>query len=113
MSARYYLPLRHDEVAKAVLKSHLKRFYPSNKIKFLLEPEHVYKKDHQEYWWNVSEKTAMKIAHNKPDLIIWNRESKICSVIEFSSPLDININKKVNEKLWSTCLKFTNNVPRL
>ena len=59
------------------------------------------------------QKTAMKIAHNKPDLIIWNRESKICSVIEFSSPLDININKKVNEKLWSTCLKFTNNVPRL
>ena len=99
MSARYYLPLRHDEVTKLVLKSHLKKFYWSNKIKFSSEPEYVYEKDHREYWWNVSVKTAMKIAHNKPDLIIWNRESKICSIIEFSSQLDININKKVNEKL--------------
>ena len=79
MSARYYLPLRHDEVAKTVLNSHLKKFYPSKEIKFSSEPEIV--------------------THNKPDLIVWNRETKICSIIEFSCPLDININKKVNEKL--------------
>ena len=27
---------------------------------------------HSEYWWNVSIKTATKVPHNKPDLIIWN-----------------------------------------
>ena len=32
MSARYYLPFRHDEVAKAVMNSHLKKFYPSKNI---------------------------------------------------------------------------------
>ena len=31
--------------------------------------------------------------------MIWNQEAKICSIIEFSCPLDININKKVNKKL--------------
>ena len=41
----------------------------------------------------------MKVPHNKPGLIIWNRETKICCIIEFRCPQDININKKVNEKL--------------
>ena len=99
MSARYYLPLRHDEIAKIVLNSHLKKFYSSKEVKFSSEPEYIYEKDHREYWWNVSVKTATKVARNKPDLIIWNRETKICSVIEFTCLLDININKKVKEKL--------------
>ena len=99
MSARYYLPLRHDEVAKTLRNTHLKKYHPSNEIKLSTEPEYIYKKDHQEYWWNVSIKTATKVPHKKPDLIIWNRKSKICSIIEFSCPLDININKKTNEKL--------------
>ena len=99
MSARYYFSLRHDEVAKRVLNSHLKKFYPSKEIKFSSEPEYIYERDHREYCWNGSVKTATKVPHNKPDLIIWNRESKICGIIEFSCPLDININKKVNEKL--------------
>ena len=98
MSTRYYLPLNHEEVAKTVLKSHLKTFYPSKEIKFPSEPEYIYEK---EYWWNVLVKTATKVPHNKPDLIIWNRETKICSITEFSCPLDISINKKVNEKLES------------
>ena len=29
MSARYYLPLRHDEVSKTLLNAHLEKFYPS------------------------------------------------------------------------------------
>ena len=37
--------------------------------------------------------------HNKPDLIIWNWETKVCTIVEFSSPLDINAIKKVSEKL--------------
>ena len=99
MSARHYLPLRHDEVVKTVLNSHLKKLYSSKEVKFSSEPEYIYEKDHREYWWNVSVKTATKVAHNKPDLIIWNRETKICSVIEFTCLLDININKKVKAKL--------------
>ena len=99
MSTRYHLPLRHDEVAKTVLNSHLKKFYPSKEIKFSLEPEYIHERDHREYWWNVPVEKVTKIPHNKPDLIIWNRETNICSIIDCSRPLDININKKVNEKL--------------
>ena len=43
-------------------------------------------------------KTATKIPHNKPDLIILNHEKFVCTVVEFSCPLDSNITKKVAEK---------------
>ena len=88
MSTRHYLPLRHDEVAKTLLNSHLKRFYPSKNARLSSEPEYGYK-----------ENSCDKVPHNKPDLMIWDQEAKICSIIEFSCPLDININRKVNEKL--------------
>ena len=91
--------LRHDEVAKALLNSHLKKFYPSKNITLSSEPECIYKENSREYWWNVSVKTATKVPHNKPDLMIWDQDAKICNIIEFSCPLDININRKVNEKL--------------
>ena len=32
--ARYYFPLRHNEVAKTLLNSHFKKFYPSRNIHF-------------------------------------------------------------------------------
>ena len=32
-------------------------------------------------------------------MVIWNKETKLCSIIEFSCPLDTNIGRKVNEKL--------------
>ena len=46
-----------------------------------------------EYWWNIPIKTATKIPHNKPDLVIWNHKKVVCS----SCPLDSNIAKKVAE----------------
>ena len=51
-----------------------------------------------EYWWNITIKTATKIPHNKPDLIVWNHEKIVCTVVDFSCPLDSNITKKVAEK---------------
>ena len=41
----------------------------------------------------------MKIPHKKPDLIIWDHNEKICQVIEFSCPNDINVLRKVEEKV--------------
>ena len=77
MSARYYLPLRHDEVSKSVLNSHLKIFRPDKQITLSSDPEFIYKEHPRQYWWNILIKTATKIPHNKPDLIIWNKETKL------------------------------------
>ena len=32
-------------------------------------------------------------------MVIWNKETKLCSIVEFSYPLDTSIGRKVNEKL--------------
>ena len=37
--------------------------------------------------------------YNKPDLVMWNYEIKVCTIVELSCPLDINATKKVSEKL--------------
>ena len=35
----------------------------------------------------------------KPDLVIWDKANKFCSVIELSCPADINLAQKVNDKI--------------
>ena len=61
----------------------------------------MYKVSEHKYWWKISIKTITKIQHNKPDVVIWNHNEKLCSIIEFSCSADINISKKINEKMNS------------
>ena len=99
MSSRFYLPLRYDEVAKTFLYSDIEKYSPDKKITLSNKLEYIYTEKPREYWWNVSIKTATKVPHNKPDLIIWNYETKVCMIVKFSCLLDINTTKKVSEKL--------------
>ena len=43
--------------------------------------------------------TATKLKYHKPNIITWDRVEKICKIIERGYPADINITKKVEEKL--------------
>ena len=99
MSVRYYLPLRHDLVAKSLLKSLILKQNPLDKYKHKKESEYVYNVGNVEYWWNLSIQTTTKLPHNKPDIVIWNREQKTCNIVEISCPADTNISKKIEEKL--------------
>ena len=96
--ARYYLPLRHDRMGKILCIYHIQKHVPETKVEHLQEPEYMRRVKHMEYWWNITIRTATKIPHNKPDLIIWNHENVVCTVVDFSCPLDSNITKKVAEK---------------
>ena len=100
MSALYYLPMRHDMVAKILHKEIIKKYHPEieapNEIN---EQEYIQKLGDNEYCWNLSINTAQKVQHNKPDLVIWNTKEKTCDIIEVSCPADINITKKEERKL--------------
>ena len=63
--------------------------------------EHEFIETHgdYEYWWNVLIRTSTKLAHSKPDILIWNTATKACAVVEISRPDDVNITKKAKEKL--------------
>ena len=96
MSSRYYLPMRHDIVAKATYNTIIRN--KNVKRSLLQEPDRIFKHDNEEFWWDVPIKTSTNIMHNKPDMVIWNHSEKICTIAEFSCPADINIGKKVKEK---------------
>ena len=51
-----------------------------------------------EFWWSVSITMSVKVKHNKPDLLIWWHDTKICKIVEFSCPADKNVTKKIQEK---------------
>ncbi|MEL7381943.1 MAG: hypothetical protein AAFN09_17640, partial [Pseudomonadota bacterium] len=92
MSSRYYLPLRHDVVAKTIWKGLSKRNpLPTTE-------EYIESDGKKELWWNLKIKTTNKLKHNRPDIVVWDHEEKTCSVIEISCPLDMNIIKKIKEK---------------
>ena len=101
MSARYYLPLRHDAVASNILKIIIKKNHLEQNIKLMNESEYVLKIDNHEYWWNMSIKTTTKVTHNhnKPDLLVWDNEQKICQILEFSCPCHVNLINKTTEKI--------------
>ena len=100
MSARYYLPMRHDMFAKTLYKEIIKKNHPEIEApKEINEQKYIQKLEDNEYWWNLSINTAQKVQHNKLDLVIWNTKEKTCDIIEVSCPADINITKKEEEKL--------------
>ena len=98
MLARYYLPLRHDRMGKILHISHIQKHSPETKVEQLQDHEFIRRVEHMDYWWNIPIKTATKIPHNKPDLIIRNHEKFVSTVVKFSYTLDWNITKKVAEK---------------
>ena len=99
MSSRFYLPFRHDIVAKELYKRHIKKFTNTVIDTNKLPHETIHKFGDFEYWWNVPILTATKLRNNKPDIVIWNIKEKICYVLEISCPTDTNIERKTGEKI--------------
>ena len=91
ISSRYYLPLHHDAVAKHLFRADIKKSNPGATFKDNREYKFVYKVNEYEYWCNISINTITKIPHNKPDVVIWNHNEKLCCIIKFSCHADINI----------------------
>ena len=72
---------------------------PTDKFKHQQDLEYIYKVKDCEFWWNLSIKTAIKLKHNKLDIVAWDRAEKNCKIIDISCSADVNITKKVEEKL--------------
>ena len=99
MSVRYYLPVRHDVIAKTVYNALIKKQNINHNRGNFDTPEYIHKEGNTEYWWNVSVETATRLQHNKPDIVVWDHDRKTCKVIEVSCPADCNVSRKVDEKI--------------
>ena len=80
LSSRYHLPLRHNIIAKCVYNNLL--INDGQNRKLLQEPDQIYNTNDKENWWDTPITTATKIKQNKPDLVIWNKTEKICTITE-------------------------------
>ena len=97
ISSRYYLPIRHDVIAKYLYEAIRRKKDPKCKIE-CKGNEFIDQDNGTEYWWNVAIKTAVKVLHNLPDLVIWDIENKNGHTIEFSCPADVNATKQAAQK---------------
>ena len=80
---------RHDNVGQHIAEEIVKQ---ENKAStYRKRPESVTVIGNKEIWWNMPIETANKVEYNRPDVVIWNRETKVCHLVEISVPLDINI----------------------
>ena len=53
MSVGYYLPIRHDVIAKTVSQAPIFKTDPTDKFKHQQDPEYVYIVKDCEFWWNL------------------------------------------------------------
>ena len=96
LSSSYHLPLQLNVIAKSVCNKLL--INDGQNRKLLPELDQIYNTNEKQHWWDIAIRSATKIKHNKPDLDIWNKTEKICTIIAFSCRANINISKKIAEK---------------
>ena len=55
------------------------------------EPPQVTKIGEVEIWWDLKIAATSKVPHNRPDMVVWNNQTKSCQVIDVCIPLDTNM----------------------
>ena len=91
LSSNLYLTTRHDNIARELAREIANVEKPKKQRGPFPAVSHT---STQEIWWNHLETTVNKIKYNRPDIIIWDKEKKQCSVIDICAPLDFNVNNR-------------------
>ena len=61
------------------------------------EPQTVTRIKNTEIWWDKKVMTQKKIKHDRPDIIIWDKENKHCKIVDVSVLLNTNV--KLREQM--------------
>ena len=84
MSSNLYTTARHNPAAKVILNEVIKEDQ-QRRIDRLLP---VINTSTEEIWWDRPLQTTNKIEHNRPDIVIWDRNRTMCTMVEVGVPLD-------------------------
>ena len=57
--------------------------------------------------WDVKIQTDHHIDHNKPDIVLLNKEEKSCLIIDVVCPFDTRIDSKEREKIENSGITMT------
>ena len=71
--------MRHDQVGKLLYNAIIRKHHKDHPYVF---GRPVWTSDVLEIWWDIKIETSPSVASNKPDIVVWNKTEKICSIIE-------------------------------
>ena len=93
-----YLHARHNLVAKELYDELVPQLRQNeNRSESKHEPQTVTRIENTEIWWDEKVMTQKKIKHDRPDIIIWDKENKHCKIVDVSVPLNTNV--KLREQI--------------
>ena len=92
-----YLPIRHNPIAKSIHHEILEVIEPGRKRQNG-EPPPVTKSGNYEIWREKVIPTSYKLKHNRPDILLWDNEAQICTIVEVTMPLDTNVTARTSYK---------------
>ena len=81
----------HKELRKKLNFVHTNKWY-------ILNSSLVLENEIHKFWWNFDIKTDYLSSSRRPDLIIINKEKRICKIVDFAVPGDHKIKLKESEK---------------
>ena len=96
LSSNLYTDHHHDKLGEIIVQEILrddqvkKRWGP---------PAEVTKTSTKEIWWNQHIHTTNKKKYNQPDIVVWEQQRKLCTIVELSVPLDFNVSSHQTSKV--------------
>ena len=87
LAVTLYLNIRHNQLAHIIYQE----ITGNNKME--MKPPPVTNKDQIEIWQDEHIRTVTKIEKNRPEIIIWHSDKRLCQIVKITVPLDTNLKK--------------------
>ena len=62
-------------------------------------PTEVTKTSTKEIWWNQYVHTTNKKKYKRLNIVVWEQQRKLCTIVELSVPLDFNVSSRQTSKV--------------
>ena len=105
LSSNLYTDHRHDKLGEIIVQEILR----DDQVKRRWgPPAEVTKPSTKEICWNQHVHTANKKKYNRPDIVVWEKQRKLCTIVELSVPLDFKASSRRTSKWTSMSLLCLN-----
>ena len=100
LAQKHYKSWRHDKVAQILHWETCGRIGVQRSAKWYdHEPEGVVETSRHKVLWDFKVQTDKRVEHNRPDLVIYDKEEQACKIIDVACPFDTRVKKKALEKV--------------
>ena len=100
LAQKEYKKWRHDKVAQVIHWTLCKKNgFAYQDRWYEHEPERVLENERTKLLWDFPIQTDHKLDHNKPDLVLYDKQNRECLIIDVACPFDTRVKQKEKEKI--------------